>query len=136
MLTLKKDNYRTKRGRELLNAKIAGYFAMCDRENLIEERDKKTKRPYTLTGLLCWLDMSETELSELEAVSRYHRRVIGGAKRRIEAYIEENSLAGRLSATASINSLKEHFGWQSKDNEEDTDAFSVELSDDIKRLGE
>lgn len=136
MIKLKNDNYRTKKGRELLAAEISGYFAMCDRENLLEERDKKTKRPYTLTGLLCWLDMSEGELAELEALSRYHRRIIGGAKRKIEAYIEENSLAGRLSATASINSLKEHFGWQTKGEGDGDEAYSLELSDDIKRLGE
>ncbi len=136
MIKLKNDNYRTKRGRELLGAEIAGYFAMCDRENLLEERDKKTKRPYTLTGLLCWLDMSEGELSELEKLSRYHKRIIGGAKRKIEAYIEENALAGRLSATASINSLKEHFGWQAKGEGDGDEAFLVELCDDVKRLGE
>ena len=108
---------------------------MCDNENLLTSADKKTKRPYTLTGLLCWLDMSEAEFLSLEKTSRCHRRIIDGAKRKIEAYIEENALAGRLSATASINSLKEHFGWQAKEDEKD-EGFSFELSDDMKRLGE
>jgi hypothetical protein len=133
-LKLKQNNYRSKNGKALLQKKIDSYFEMCDKENFEPEKDKKTKKPYTLTGLLCFLDMSGKELSDLENSSRSLKKIIGGAKRRIEAYIEENSLAGRLSATASINSLKEHFGWQTK--QEETEGFSLELCDDARRLGE
>lgn len=131
---LKQNIYKGKIGKHELETMINGYFAMCDGENNEPDKDKKTKKPYTLTGLLYYLDMSAKELSELEQRSRSYRRIISGAKRRIEAYIEENSLAGRLSATASINSLKEHFGWQAK--QEENEGFSLELSEDAKRLGE
>ncbi|MBE6622900.1 MAG: hypothetical protein E7621_01720 [Ruminococcaceae bacterium] len=131
---LKQNIYKGKTGKQELEKRINRYFAMCDGENNELDKDKKTKKPYTLTGLLYYLDMSAKELSELENSSRSLRRIISGAKRRIEAYIEENSLAGRLSATASINSLKEHFGWQTK--QEDIEGFSLELSEDAKRLGE
>ena len=131
---MKNNIYKGKTGKEHLEKMINGYFAMCDGENNEPDKDKKTKKPYTLTGLLYYLDLSANELSELENSSRQLRRTISGAKRKIEAYIEENSLAGRLSATASINSLKEHFGWQAK--QEDSGIFSLELSEDAKRLGE
>ena len=126
-------NYRTKKGRELLCAKIEEYFELCDAANL-SSGGKYAAKPYTLSGLLYHLDMSGKELDELENSSRSLKKIIGSAKRRIEAYIEENSLAGRLSATASINSLKEHFGWQSK-TDDDTN-FSLELCEDAKGLGE
>ena len=131
---LRQNIYKGKSGKQELEKKINGYFAMCDGENCEPDKDKKTKKPYTLTGLLYYLDMSAKELSELENSSRPLKRTIGGAKRKIEAYIEENSLAGRLSATASINSLKEHFGWQAK--QEENGSFSLELCEDARKLGE
>ena len=82
---------------------------------------------------------------QMRDLMEHYGRLKGGAEtckgniRRIksstfEAYIEENALAGRLSATAAINSLKEHFGWQTK--EETEESFMVELSEDARRLGE
>ena len=131
---MKQNSYYGKKGSELLEKSIAEYFSLCDSENSQPDKDKKTRKPYTLTGLLCYLDISLSELYAIEQSSRASRRIVGGAKRKIEAYIEENALAGRLSATASINSLKEHFGWQARAEEADT--FTVELSEDARRLGE
>jgi hypothetical protein len=62
-LKLKQNNYRTKNGKALLQKKIDLYFETCDKENFEPEKDKKTKKPYTLTGLLCFLDMSGKELT-------------------------------------------------------------------------
>lgn len=125
-------NYRTKKGREILETKISEYFSMCDRLN--ESADKKPVKPYTVSGLLYYLDMSKNEFEGL-CESRALSKIIGGAKRRIEAYIEENALSGRISSSASINSLKEHFGWNEKDGSDEADVFSIELCDEAKKLG-
>ena len=127
-------NYRTKKGREFLELKIKEYFELCDKKNAEDEKEKKSVKPYTLTVLLYHLDMSADELEELSK-SRKLSRTIGSAKRKIEAYIEENALNGRLSPTAAINSLKEHFGWNEKNGGIMYDRLSVELSDEVKELG-
>lgn len=124
--------YRTKKGRALLQQKINAYFAECDAAN---ETEKKAVKPYTLSGLLCYLDLSAEELSAL-CEHRALRPIIGSAKRRIEAYIEENALSGKLSGTAAINSLKANFGWSDKTTEK-SDGGSVEviLSEEAAALG-
>ena len=130
-------NYKTKKGSAELAKKIEEYFSLCDSANgaVGEKKAAKPIKPYTLSGLLFHLDMSAKELDSLLQV-RAPARVISGAKRRIEAYIEENSLNGNLSATAAFNSLKEHFGWSAKESEKDeTEGFTVELSDDAERFG-
>lgn len=125
--------YRTKKGRELLKQKIDAYFAECDAAN---EKEKKAVKPYTLSGLLCYLDLSSEELDSLSA-HRSLRPIIGSAKRRIEAYIEENALSGKLSGTAAINSLKANFGWNDKGTEKtDTDRVEVILSEEAAALGQ
>ena len=92
-------------------------------------------KPYTLSGLLYHLDLSAGELETL-CETRQLSRLISGAKRRIEAYIEENALNGNLSSAAAFNSLKEHFGWNTKGSEaEENEGFSVELSGDAERFG-
>lgn len=131
-------NYRTKKGKELLAHRIEEYFLMCDRINNSPEKNEKDKgkpkKPYTLTGLLFHLDMSAKELDELSK-NRGLGKIIAGAKRRIEAYIEENCLTGNLSATAAFNSLKEHFGWSTKNEEHESEAFSLELCEEAEILG-
>ena len=130
-------NYRTKKGRELLARNIESYFSLCDRANSAEQDKKAQKpmKPYTLSGLLYHLDLSAGELETL-CETRQLSRLISGAKRRIEAYIEENALNGNLSSAAAFNSLKEHFGWNTKGSEaEENEGFSVELSGDAERFG-
>ncbi|MBR5528465.1 MAG: hypothetical protein IKV97_05615 [Clostridia bacterium] len=126
-------NYRTKKGRELLCAKIEEYFEMCDEANL-SSGGKYAAKPYTLSGLLYHLDMSEDELCILEH-DRNLCRIIGCAKRRIEAYIEENALSGKLASTAAINSLKSRFGWSDKQQEENPLGFEILLDEEAARLG-
>ena len=125
--------YHTKKGKELLKQKIDAYFAECDAAN---ESEKKTVKPYTLSGLLCFLDLSSEELDALCA-HRSLRPVIGSAKRKIEAYIEENALSGKLSGRAAINSLKANFGWNDKGNEKaDVGSVEVVLSEEAAALGQ
>ncbi len=125
-------NYRTKKGKEQLCAKINEYFEMCDAAN-DSVSGKYAAKPYTLSGLLFYLDMSEDELCELER-QRSLCRIIGSAKRRIEAYIEENALSGKLASTAAINSLKARFGWNDK-TEAQASGYEILLDEEAARLG-
>lgn len=130
-------NYRTKKGRELLAKNIESYFLLCDSENSFgqDQKTRKPAKPYTLSGLLYHLDMSAKELEAL-CKTRSLSKLISAAKRRIEAYIEENALNGNLSTTAAFNSLKEHFGWSAKETDVSDDVgFTVELSEDAERFG-
>jgi hypothetical protein len=136
-MEVKMTNYRTKKGRELLAQNIESYFLLCDTANSFghDQKIRKPAKPYTLSGLLYHLDMSAVELEAL-CETRSLSKLVSGAKRRIEAYIEENALNGNLSSTAAFNSLKEHFGWSAKDTETSDDTgFTVELSEDAERFG-
>lgn len=126
-------SYKTKKGKEELKLKIDEYFNRCDMAN---EGSGKVIKPYTLSGLLCHLNLSSQELSELCKV-REIRRIISAAKLRIESHIEENALNGKLSGSAAINSLKCNFGWNEKvSKEEPVKALSIVLEDDLGTLGE
>ncbi len=124
--------YRTKKGREELQLKIEEYFNRCDAANADA---KKVTKPYTLSGLLCHLGLTQSELDEL-CETRTLRRIINSAKLRIEAHIEENALNGKLSGTAAINSLKCNFGWNEKpQKDEQIKTLSIVLEDDADDLG-
>lgn len=119
---------RSKAGRIYLQEKINEYFNLCDTiNNAANDKEKHPPKPYTLSGLLCHLDISEKQLFELEQ-SRLSRDLIMSAKRRIEAYIEENALNGKLTSTAAINSLKEHFDWSEKEKVDDSKVTNIEIS--------
>ncbi len=89
---------------------IDGYFAECDAVN--EERGGLVK-PYTLSGLLCYLGITREEYRKMLTVKKY-AAVLNKAAMRIESYIEENVLTGELSVNAGANSLKYNFGWGEK----------------------
>lgn len=126
-------SYKTKKGREELRLKIDEYFNRCDMAN---ENQGKVIKPYTLSGLLCHLNLSSEELSELCSV-RELRKIINSAKLRIESHIEENALNGKLSGTAAINSLKCNFGWNEKaQKDEGVRSLSIVLEDGLDSLGE
>jgi hypothetical protein len=127
-------NYKTRKGKELLSKKIDAYFDMCDALNKATAGDKREAKPYTLSGLLYYLDLSAEQMKEL-CEKRAYARLIGSAKRRIEAYIEENALSGRLASTAAINSLKEHFGWFDGADDGSTAPIEIYLDKDCDRLG-
>ncbi len=127
------NSYKSKKGAAALEQKINEYFLECDRMN---GDDKKAQKPYTLSGLLFHLGMSQEELLSL-CESRLHRRIINNAKLRIEAFIEENALNGRLASTAAINSLKYNFGWSDKKPDEQSyGGLSIVLEGDAEKLSE
>ena len=125
-------NYRTKKGIELFQSKVDSYFEDCDKENI---GCSKLSKPYTMSGLLFHLNITEEELDDL-CESRKLNKIITNAKLKIESYIEENALNGKLSGTAAINSLKCNFGWNDKaDKDSPCRNFSVILEGDADELG-
>lgn len=88
---------------EQLQKKINEYFKMCD------EKEK----PYTITGLCLYLDIDRVTLLRYEEKDEFCS-TIKRAKNKVENYVEENSLMGKLNPTVSIFNLKNNFGWKDK----------------------
>lgn len=113
-----------------LDKKIEKYFAECDAKNC-----EKIIKPYTLSGLLCHLKITRAQFEKMSK-SRKYALVLCTAKARIEAFIEENSLTGGLSANASANSLKYNFGWGEKlsiSSDEQTKSVIISLDDTARK---
>ena len=122
-----------------LEQKIEAYFAACDALNMPpdgKKEDKKVKKPYALSGLLLALGFTRAEFEKLCASPRY-KALLARTLSRIEAFTEENALAGTLSASAAANSLKYNFGWGSKAVEETApQSIRLVLDEDMMRLAE
>lgn len=111
------------------------YFDECDRANAVCSEKTPLARPYTLSGLLYALGLDRENFKRLED-TREGRPFVRNVLTRIEAFIEENALSGRISATAASNSLKYSLGWNDKDRASDTGNISISLSETARRLGE
>lgn len=109
------------------------YFRKCDEANSTDKT--KIVKPYTLSGLLCALGITKEQFFSLSK-RRDGRELVNYLVLKIEAFIEENALSGKLSANAAVNSLKHSLGWNDKSEEADSESITVTLCDDIKRLGE
>ena len=121
-----------------LEKDIESYFNVCDGINASFPDSKKIPKPYTMSGLLYHTGLSKTEFEILSEKGKYSRLLLS-AKARIEAYIEEKSLSGDLSSTASQTSLKYYFGWGEKDKEKDSTCsdgrcFTVTLCEEAKQF--
>lgn len=111
--------------------KIDEYFYECDLINDAsivgktgkppEKNDKTVKKPYTVSGLLCKLELTRREFDKLSAKPRF-AKLFSCALSKIEAYIEEHALVGDISANAAANSLKYNFGWGEKQSMADDSA--------------
>lgn len=110
------------------------YFDACDSANGMCDTKQPLVKPYTLSGLLCALSMTREEFSTLYN-TRAGRRFASYVLMKIEAFIEENALSGRLSAAFAQGALKYNLGWGEREREE-TGKISVALSEDAARLGE
>lgn len=117
-----------------LEQRINDYFLYCDAVN--DSKDEIVK-PYTLSGLLCYIGMSRKEFDKISNIKR-HEKIISRAKAKIEAFIEENALTGELSINAAANSLKYNFGWGEKADKDENDAknksITVTLSPEMCEL--
>lgn len=106
---MQKEKYRD------LEQKINDYFLYCDAFN---EASEKLIKPYTLSGLLGYIEITRAEFERLSKIRR-HEKILCLAKMKIESFIEENALTGKLSSNASMNSLKYNFGWGEKQDAEE-----------------
>ena len=135
---------------QLLEKSISEYFEVCDKANRCEnfnetagkvsKSDSKPHKPYTMSGLLCHIGLTYKEFELLSENNKY-RRLLYGAKSRIEAYIEEKSLTGELSSNASQASLKYYFGWGEKQEKEipsvgEGTVIKVVLGDEAQSLAQ
>ena len=118
-----------------LEQRINDYFLYCDAVN---ESKEKMVKPYTLSGLLCYIGVSRQEFEKISKTKRY-QKLISRAKSKIEAFIEENALTGELSISAATNSLKYNFGWgdtRHADTDEAEKSIKIILDGDLIRLAE
>ena len=90
------------------------YFSRCDEMNAVCDPKTPLAKPYTLSGLLCELEMSREAFRSLSK-RREGRRFVDYVLMKIEAFIEENALSGRISSSAAASSLKYSFGWSDRE---------------------
>ncbi|MDR1392199.1 MAG: DNA-packaging protein [Clostridiales bacterium] len=84
--------------------KIEEYFKLC----------QNTNKPFTISGLCLYLKIEKLDFLkylEIEKTSFAAKN----AKTRIENWIEENALSGKLNSTMAIFVLKSIFGWSDKE---------------------
>lgn len=127
---------------ERLEKSIEEYFALCDSINAAAseksgKKEDKLKKPYSLSGLLCYLEIARSEFERMAKSPRY-KKLILRTLLRIEAFTEENALIGALSASAASGSLKYNFGWGRavEPPEEGTRSIRIVLDEDMMRLAE
>ena len=109
------------------------YFSQCDTAN--EEAAPKISKPYTLSGFLSAVELTREQFFSL-GKTRNGQRFINATLMKIEAFIEENALNGKLSASAAANSLKYSLGWDGTGDSDRENSIVVSLSENAKALGE
>lgn len=121
---------------DLENA-VNSYFIWCDEQReIVTDSKGNTKvvaKPYTITGLCVYIGITRDTFISYSK-DPVLENVIAMAKLRVENYIEENSLNGKVNPIMSIFNLKNNFGWV--DRVEVNNSQSVEVLDasDIKRM--
>ena len=114
---------------------INDYFLCCD--SLNEDGGKKIVKPYTLSGLLCYMGITRSDFEKLTAKKKYSE-LFNRALAKIEAFTEEKALVGDLSASAAANTLKYNFGWnEARDKDEGTSGIlKIVLDGELMKLAE
>ena len=119
---------------ENLEKRMQNYFDYCDALN--EQDSKKIVKPYTVSGMLCYIGITKEEAKRLSQKKKYEH-IFSTAMARIESCLEENSLNGNLSSNASMNYLKYHFDWCEKQPQEENEnmrSITVYMSGDVQGL--
>ncbi len=131
MTSKKKINCKNPTKKELtrLSREFSRYFNSCDLENA-----SKLVKPYTVSGLLYFTNLSKEEFGELSSGSGEGAELAKRALLKIEAFIEENALNGKLSSNAAMNTLKCGFGMAEKDAS--PESITVTLDGTASVLGE
>lgn len=105
---------------ELLQDKIDEYFNYCDDNN----------KPYTVSGLALFLDTNRQTLVNYEKEAGYEAffDTIKKAKARIENYLEEGMLSGKVNVVAGIFNAKNNYGWKDKQEIETNISGNIEVT--------
>lgn len=126
---------------EELQEKIKEYFKYCDntvvRTVFNKEGDivQTITIPYTVTGLVSFLDTNKQTLLEYqgtvegrEKIDYRYADIIKNAKAKIEAGYEIKALTGESNAVFTIFALKNHYGWKDRtDTEQIAESFGALL---------
>lgn len=110
-----------------LEKAMAKYFEACDRENT-----DKIIKPYTLSGLLYSIRLSKEEFACL--ANGTASELADRAMLKIESFIEENALSGRIPSNAAMNSLKTSFSSEKEQTKHE--AVSITLDNASAMLSE
>lgn len=120
---------------EELQTLLDQYFEYCDNEvETITDNKGNVKtmhKPYTMTGICVYLDISGETWSDYSKKPEFSE-TIKKARKRVENYCEEYTMAGRLNPIFSIFSLKNNFGWVDKIDVNTTTSSDQLSQDDIK----
>lgn len=102
--------------------RAADYFSRCDAE----------KRPYSLSALCLSLNITKRRFAALRGDADF-AEAVEMALLKIEAYIEENSMAGKINGTLALAVLKESFGWGEKPPQT-AERVEVLMSEEVQAL--
>lgn len=120
---------------EELQALLDEYFDYCDNnvETITDNKGniKTIHKPYTMTGICVYLDISGETWSDYSKKPEFSE-TIKKARKKVENYCEENTMAGRLNPIFSIFSLKNNFGWVDKIEVNTTTSSDQLTNDDIQ----
>ena len=104
---------------EELEKLINEYFDVCNKE----------ERPYTITGLALYLDLTrETLLRYEDSYTNEFSDAIKKAKQRIQEFVECCLFKPKI-ATGVIFNLKNNFGWADKTEIDHKGSINVKLED-------
>lgn len=106
------------------------YFASCDEAN-----KSGMQKPYTMPGLLFALGLTKEQFRALSD-GREGRAFCNEVRLKIEAFIEENALSGKITSNAAMNSLKYNFGWNDRAADAETGSVVVTLDADARSLAQ
>lgn len=120
-----------------MRQRVDEYFKECDRLNGTD--GKKIVKPYTLSGLLCFMGLTKKEYEKLMGKKRF-AEVFVQALAKIEAFIEEKALIGAISSGAAANTLKYSCGWlevkSDKETKEPAKVLKLVLDGELMKLAE
>lgn len=105
---------------EELQTKIDNYFDHCDKKN----------KPYTITGMAVFLDTSRETLLAYRGKPKFSD-TIKSAKRRVEAYAEEQLYKGKNVAGVIFSMVNNFSEWKNTQRSEITGANGKDLKVEV-----
>ena len=118
--------------------KMDAYFKWVDTKTIVLSDKMIYKKPYTISGLCLYLDISKVQFYENYCLK--YPNSTTRARNKVENYVEEGSLSGLIPTKAAEFNLKNNFKWQDKSIIEQTNKTDLsnipdeELERRIKEL--